>query len=53
LFGHEIELLPRVLVLDHSKHPWLPGEVIRVAPFKTQPTPGTNPPSRSMFEKGR
>src|SRR6267142_1415004 len=23
LFGHEIELLPRVLIIDHAEHPWL------------------------------
>ena len=22
LFGHEIELLPRVLIIDHQEHPW-------------------------------
>ena len=22
LFGHEIELLPRVLMIDHEEHPW-------------------------------
>lgn len=43
LFGHEIELLPRVLVLDQSEHPWLPGKVIHVAPAKTQPSSGSVP----------
>jgi hypothetical protein len=28
LFGHEIELLPRVLMLDHHEHPWKNGEII-------------------------
>jgi hypothetical protein len=28
LFGHEIELLPRVLVLDRQEHPWKSGEVM-------------------------
>ena len=23
LFGHEIELLPRVLIIDHQEYPWL------------------------------
>lgn len=23
LFGHEIELLPRVLIIDHQEHPWV------------------------------
>ena len=25
LFGHEIELLPRVLIIDHQEHPWRSG----------------------------
>src|SRR5436853_5892175 len=28
MFGHEIELLPRVLMLDHHEHLWQNGEVI-------------------------
>jgi hypothetical protein len=28
LFGHEIELLPRVLMIDHEEHPWRPDEAI-------------------------
>jgi len=28
LFGHEIELLPRVLVLDRQEHAWRSGEII-------------------------
>jgi hypothetical protein len=27
-FGHEIELLPRVLVLDRQEHPWKSGQII-------------------------
>jgi hypothetical protein len=27
-FGHEIELLPRVLVLDRQEHAWKSGEII-------------------------
>jgi hypothetical protein len=27
---HEIELLPRVLIIDHAEHPWKPGEVIQL-----------------------
>ncbi len=38
LFGHEIEFIPRVLVLDHSEHAWRSGEVIRVAATQTQPS---------------
>ena len=28
LFGHEIELLPRVLIIDRQEHPWKSGERI-------------------------
>ena len=28
LFGHEIELLPRVLVLDRQEHAWKSGEIV-------------------------
>ena len=45
LFGHEIEFIPRVLVLDHAERPWRPGEVIRVVPTQPQPTAGTGPTS--------
>lgn len=30
LFGHEIELLPRVLIIDHTEHPWKSGETINL-----------------------
>jgi len=30
MFGHEIELLPRVMMLDHEEHPWRSGEVIQL-----------------------
>jgi hypothetical protein len=34
LYGHEIELLPRVLIIDHEEHRWSAGETItlRAAP---------------------
>jgi hypothetical protein len=32
LFGHEIELLPRVLVLDREEHPWQSGASITLSP---------------------
>ena len=32
LFGHEIELLPRVLVLDRAEHPWQSGASITLSP---------------------
>ena len=28
IFGHEIELLPRVLIIDRQEHPWKSGERI-------------------------
>jgi len=28
LFGHEIQLLPRTLTIDHLEHPWQSGEKI-------------------------
>jgi hypothetical protein len=28
LFGHEIELLPRVLVIDRQEHPWRPDTTL-------------------------
>jgi hypothetical protein len=42
LFGHEIELLPRVLVLDHAEHAWRPDAVIRVMPVEPRPASGTS-----------
>jgi hypothetical protein len=32
LFNHEIELLPRVLVIDRQEHPWLSGSSITLHP---------------------
>lgn len=32
LFGHEIELLPRTLVIDRQEHPWRPGLNLLLAP---------------------
>ena len=28
MFGHEIEFLPRVMIIDHEEHPWRSGERI-------------------------
>jgi len=28
VFGHEIELLPRVLIIDYQEYPWRSGEVL-------------------------
>ena len=35
LFNHEIELLPRVLVIDHQEHPWLSESTITLHPVST------------------
>ncbi len=32
LFNHEVELLPRVLTIDHQEHPWQPNAVLDLAP---------------------
>jgi hypothetical protein len=42
LFGHEIELLPRVLVIDRQEHTWRPDKVIALprgqsAPVQVKP----------------
>ena len=39
LFGHEIELLPRVLMIDHEEHPWLPDAVINLQQAGNLPKP--------------
>jgi hypothetical protein len=28
MFGHEVELLPRVLIIDHQEHAWRTNEII-------------------------
>src|SRR4051812_40633257 len=30
IFGHEIELLPRVMIIDHLEHPWRANETIPI-----------------------
>lgn len=38
LFGHQIELLPRVLIVDHKEIPWRSGESLEVGqPVKSSP----------------
>lgn len=32
LYGHEIELLPRVLIIDHEEHPWVSGSTLSLQP---------------------
>src|ERR1035437_4088284 len=43
LFGHEIELLPRVLVLDRQEHPWRSETAIALSPHKPAAPLPTNP----------
>lgn len=38
LFGHEIELLPRVLIIDHQEHPWLSQGPITLHPIDEKPS---------------
>ncbi|SRR5258708_6162173 len=40
MFGHEIELLPRVLMIDHEEHAWRPGEVVPLQHIRTTNGPG-------------
>ncbi len=42
LFGHEIELLPRVLVIDYKEYPWQSGNTITV----TSTTRSNAPPQK-------
>ncbi len=35
LFGHDIELLPRVLVTDRQEHPWLSDSTVTLHPLAT------------------
>ena len=43
LFGHEIELLPRVLVLDRQEHPWWSETAITLSPPGPAAPPKANP----------
>ena len=44
LFGHEIELLPRVLIINHQQHPWKSGTTIQLFPsHKPSPKPAAQP----------
>ena len=35
-FGHEIELLPRVLIIDHQEHPWQSESKMTLTQKKTE-----------------
>ena len=30
-FGHQVELLPRVLIIDKEEHPWQSGSRLKVS----------------------
>jgi hypothetical protein len=38
IFNHEIELLPRVLVIDRQEHPWLSDSTITLHPAPSSPS---------------
>jgi hypothetical protein len=39
LFGHEIQLLPRVLIIDRQEYPWRPDAAITLRPAPATPNP--------------
>ncbi len=39
LFGHEIELLPRVLIIDKTEHPWQSDTTIALTHLRIGPKP--------------
>ena len=45
LFGHEIELLPRVLIIDGREYPWRPNATINLGPAPAAPGQ-VKPPSQ-------
>lgn len=45
LFGHEIELLPRALIIDREEHPWRPGAAITLPRRQAVPAQA-KPPSQ-------
>lgn len=53
LFGHEIELVPRILVVNRKAIPWRPGAVVEVAregkPATPPQPPATVPRKPSLF----
>jgi len=42
LFGHEVQLLPRVLIIDHQEHPWLSESTNTVHSFPELHNSSTN-----------
>jgi len=48
LAGHEIELLPRVLIIDFREYPWQSGARILLPPAKDPRSATTNSPALSQ-----
>jgi hypothetical protein len=46
LFGHEIELLPRTLVVNRKEVPWQSGQAISLQPAEKMPPASTPKPKR-------
>jgi len=46
LFGHEVELLPRVLVVDKEQVPWKPGATVDLWPTNKPAIPPQPPKKR-------
>ena len=40
LFGHQVELLPRILIIDRKEHPWRPHSTIALPRAKAAPEAG-------------
>jgi hypothetical protein len=49
LFGHEIELIPRVLTIDHTEMPWGSNKTIPVA--RTNEVKAVRPPEGGTTNK--
>jgi hypothetical protein len=47
IFGHEVELLPRILYLNKKEHPWRRDEIIELKPEEKGETP--TPPHRKRL----
>jgi hypothetical protein len=47
IFGHEIELLPRVLIIDHQERPWLANGSITLHPLQGHTNTSEAPESGS------
>jgi hypothetical protein len=48
IYGHEIELLPRVLIIDHQERPWLPSNSITLHPVQADQSPNSSTNGRPI-----